>query len=115
MIIRKKLQSPSKKVVVLVCEGYINTGENAVAFENAVDQELQAKNYNLILNLAAVSNIDVTGLGKIIASYQKTKKSGGCTKLLSPSMKIWRLLRSLNLLSVFEIFTDENEAVKSFD
>jgi anti-sigma B factor antagonist len=75
---------------------------------------VRAGRKKLIANLADVSYVDSAGLGAIVHSYSSVSKEGGKLKLLNASKRIRDLLSITKLLTVFEIYDSEADAVKSF-
>jgi anti-sigma B factor antagonist len=67
-----------------------------------------------VLNLADVPYVDSAGLGEIVRTYTTVSKQGGTLKLLNLTKRITDLLSITKLLTVFETFDNENEAVRSF-
>ena len=67
-----------------------------------------------MLNLADVPYIDSAGLGEIVRTYTTVSRQGGSLKLLNLTKRITDLLAITKLLTVFETFDTENDAVKSF-
>ncbi|MGE0702774.1 MAG: STAS domain-containing protein, partial [Vicinamibacterales bacterium] len=68
----------------------------------------------IILNLADVPYVDSAGLGEIVRTYTTVSRQGGSLKLLSLTKRITDLLSITKLLTVFETFETESDAVKSF-
>ena len=68
----------------------------------------------VLLNLGEVSYVDSAGLGEIVQSYATVTKNGGSLKLVNVTKRIKDLLSITKLLTVFETFESENEAVRSF-
>jgi anti-sigma B factor antagonist len=68
----------------------------------------------IVLNLAGVPYVDSAGLGEIVGSYTTVSRQGGSLKLLNLTKKITDLLAITKLLTVFETFDSESEAVRSF-
>ena len=68
----------------------------------------------IVLNLADVPYIDSAGLGEIVRTYTTVSRQGGSLKLLNLTKRITDLLSITKLLTVFETFDSENEAVRSF-
>jgi anti-sigma B factor antagonist len=69
---------------------------------------------NLLLNLADVNYVDSAGLGAIVHAYATVKNQGGNLKLLNLTKRIRDLLSITKLLTVFESYDNEAEALKSF-
>jgi anti-sigma B factor antagonist len=68
----------------------------------------------LVLNLHSAPYIDSTALGEIVRAYTSALRQGGCLKLLNVTPRVHELLVITKLLTVFDLFDDEAEAVKSF-
>ena len=58
--------------------------------------------------------IDSAGLGEVVRTYTTVSRQGGSLKLLNLTKRITDLLSITKLLTVFETFDSENEAVQSF-
>jgi anti-sigma B factor antagonist len=67
-----------------------------------------------VLNLEAVPYIDSAGLGEIVRTYTSISRQGGKLKLLNVSKRIYDLLVITKLVTIFDSYEDEAEAVKSF-
>ncbi len=99
---------------ILDLNGRITAGEEATSFRAAV-QRLQGNGpLSLILNLADVEYIDSTGLGAIVIASTSVRKGGGNVKLLNLNKRTVELLVMTKLATIFEIFSDETDAVNSF-
>jgi anti-sigma B factor antagonist len=68
----------------------------------------------IVLNLAEVPYVDSAGLGEIVRTYTTVSRQGGSLKLLNLTKRISDLLSITKLLTVFETFDSESEAIKSF-
>jgi anti-sigma B factor antagonist len=94
--------------------GRITLGEGASTFRDAV-RDLAAKgNKKLLLNLSEVSYIDSSGIGEMVSGFTSVTNSGGQLKLLGLSKRVKDLLQITKLYTVFEVFDDETEAIRSF-
>jgi len=104
----------SGDVTILVVEGKILLGEGDVQLKRKIDELIERKETKLLLNLANVPYMDSGGLGEIVRSYTTVKRAGGELKLLNATKRISDLLTITKLITVFEIFEEEGEAVKSY-
>jgi anti-sigma B factor antagonist len=68
----------------------------------------------ILLNLADVPYVDSAGLGEIVRTYTTVSRKGGKLKLLNLTKKIQDLLSITKLLTVFETYESEDEAVRSY-
>jgi anti-sigma B factor antagonist len=101
-------------VVVLDLKGRITMGEGDELLKDKVNSLVNQGHKKIILNLAEVPYIDSAGLGEIVRTYTTVSRQGGSLKLLNLTKRITDLLSITKLLTVFETFDAENEAVRSF-
>jgi anti-sigma B factor antagonist len=66
------------------------------------------------MNLAGINYIDSTGLGELVSGYRLIKSEGGELKLLNLNKKVTDLLQITKLYTVFDIHSQEAQAVASF-
>jgi len=102
------------EVVVLDLKGRITLGEGDQLLKDKMNSLVNQGRKRIILNLAGVPYIDSAGLGEIVGSYTTVSRQGGSLKLLNLTKKITDLLAITKLLTVFETFDSEDEAVRSF-
>jgi len=102
------------EVVILDLIGKITIGEGSVQLRDAVSNLLDAGRNRIILNLGGVIYVDSSGIGELVSRYTTTKNAGGRLKLLNLPKKIKDLLMITKLLTVFEIYEEEEAAVNSF-
>jgi len=101
-------------VVVLDLKGKITLGEGDELLKDKVNSLVNQGHKKVILNLADVPYIDSAGLGEIVRTYTTVSRQGGSLKLLNLTKRITDLLAITKLLTVFETFDAEADAVKSF-
>jgi anti-sigma B factor antagonist len=101
-------------VVILDLHGKILIGEGDDALREAVSKLAGSGKTKILLNLADVPYVDSAGLGEIVRTYTTVSRSGGKLKLLNLTKKIQDLLSITKLLTVFETYESEDEAVRSF-
>jgi len=104
----------SGDVVVLDLKGKITLGEGDELLKDKVNSLVNQGHKKIVLNLADVPYIDSAGLGEVVRTYTTVSRQGGSLKLLNLTKRITDLLSITKLLTVFETFDSENEAVKSF-
>jgi anti-sigma B factor antagonist len=68
----------------------------------------------VLLDLAWVKHIDSAGLGELIASHVTLDKKGGALKLMHMRESVHELMTITKLLTVFDVYDDEPEALASF-
>ena len=101
-------------VTILDLSGSVRMGEGAISLRNAIRGLNEQGNKKILLNLGAVKNIDSSGIGELIANYTTISRDGGQLKLLNLTDKIQNLLVITKLLTVFDSFDNEAEALNSF-
>lgn len=102
------------KVVILDIYGAISMGESKEKFVNKMDSLLLQQESNVLLNLAGINYVDSTGIGELVGYMSKFTQSNKHLKILKPHERVKKLLNITKLDTIFEIFEDEEEAVKSF-
>src|SRR6478736_8306404 len=101
-------------VTILDLNGKVTIGEGSVALRNAIRRLLGEGKNKILLNLGGVGYIDSSGIGELVSSYTAVNKEGGTLKLLKLTQKIQDLLAITKLLTVFDVFDEESEALSSF-
>jgi anti-sigma B factor antagonist len=101
-------------VTVMDAAGRITLGEGASAFRDAIRELVAKGNKKVLLNLGEVSYIDSSGIGELVSGFTTVTNSGGQLKLVGLSKRVKDLLQITKLYTVFEVFDDETEAVRSF-
>jgi anti-sigma B factor antagonist len=101
-------------VVVLDLKGRVTMGEGDELLKDKVNSLVNQGHKKIVLNLAEVPYIDSAGLGEIVRTYTTVSRQGGNLKLLNLTKRITDLLSITKLLTVFETFDSENDAVRSF-
>ena len=101
-------------VTILDMSGAVRMGEGSIALRNSVRTLVESGKTKVLLNLGGVKYIDSSGIGELIANYTTLTRQGGELKLLNLTDKIQNLLVITKLLTVFDAYNDEGEALNSF-
>jgi anti-anti-sigma factor len=101
-------------VTIIDIDGRVTVEDGADTFRDAVQQLVRQGRVKLVLNFHGAPYIDSTALGEIIRAYTSATRKGGTLKLLNVTARVHGLLVITRLLSVFDLFDAEAEAVKSF-
>jgi anti-sigma B factor antagonist len=104
----------SGAVTVLDLSGKITLGEDGNLLKDKLQSLLHQNKKNILFNLAQVSYVDSAGLGAIVSAYTTVTREGGTLKLANVTKKLQDLLSITKLLTVFETFDSEDEAVRSY-
>ncbi len=101
-------------IKILDCSGRITLGEGTMVVRNTVRELLNSNDKKIILNLAEVNYIDSSGIGELVSTYTTVTSNGGQLKLLGLTRKIQELLAITKLLTVFQVYEEEQPALDSF-
>ena len=101
-------------VTILDLKGKMTLGEGDELLKDKINSLLQQDKKQLLLNLENVPYIDSAGLGEIVRTYTTVSRQGGSLKLLGLTKRITDLLSITKLLTVFETYESESDAVRSF-
>jgi anti-sigma B factor antagonist len=101
-------------VRIMDIEGKITIGSGDVELRKQVEDSIGAGRINLLLNLGGVSHIDSSGIGEMVGCFTTLARKGGKMKLLNLTQKINDILQVTQLITVFDVFDNEAEAVASF-
>ena len=102
-------------VTILDMSGKVTIGEGSVALRNTIRRLLGEGKKKILLNLADVGYIDSSGIGELVSSFTAVNKESGSLKLLNLTQKIQDLLAITKLLTVFDTYDDEGEALASYE
>jgi len=100
-------------VLIVDCNGRIVFGEESANLRDTV-KKLITDNKHIVLNLSGVSYIDSGGLGTLVALYTSAQTNGGKIKLASLTPRVGDLLQVTKLVTIFEVYDNEEQAVQSF-
>ena len=101
-------------VTIIDAAGRITLGEAASAFRDTIRDYASKGNKKLLLNLSDVSYIDSSGIGELVSGFTTVTNNGGQLKLVGLSKRIKDLLQITKLYTVFDVYDDESQAVRSF-
>lgn len=101
-------------VTVLDIVGKLTIDQGAQHIKDKINSLLSQERTHIVLNLQNVPYIDSGGLGQLVASYGSVRKAGGALKLLNVNSRNHDLLSITRLVTVFESFDSETDAVQSF-
>ncbi|HYY56786.1 MAG TPA: STAS domain-containing protein [Pyrinomonadaceae bacterium] len=101
-------------VTVLDMDGKVTIGEGSVALRSAIRRLLEEGKKKILLNLAGVGYIDSSGIGELVSSYTAINKEQGQLKLLNLTQKLQDLLAITKLLTVFDVYENESDALNSY-
>jgi anti-sigma B factor antagonist len=101
-------------VTVVDLSGRITLGDGSALLRKTIRGLLQDERRKILLNLADVDYIDSSGIGELVSGFTAVKNQSGELKLLQLTKKVRDLLQITKLYTVFDIYSDENTAIRSF-
>jgi len=100
-----------ENIRIIELSGKITIGSGDVKLRELINTAVDDGQKNIILNLGGVSAIDSSGIGEMVACYTTVTNRGGQLKLMKLSPKINDILQVTQLITVFDVFDDEEEAI----
>ena len=100
-------------VLVVDCIGRIVFGDESSLIRETVKKAI-SENNRIVLNLGEISYIDSGGLGTLVGLRTSAQNAGGTIKLTNLTKRVGDLLQVTKLLTVFDVYNSEAEAVESF-
>ena len=101
-------------MTILDLSGKITLGEGDEVLREKIASLVDAGKNKMLLNLDGVPYIDSAGLGEMVRTYTTVSRQGGKLKLLNLTKRIEDLLSITKLLTVFETYDSEAEAIQSY-
>jgi anti-sigma B factor antagonist len=101
-------------VTILDLTGKMTLGEGDELLKEKINSLLSGGSKKIVLNLEGVPYIDSAGLGEVVRTHTTVSRQGGSLKLLNLTKRIEDLLSITKLLTVFDTYETEADAVKSF-
>ena len=99
-------------VTILDLDGKLVLGDGDGLLKDKVNSLIFQGQHQIVLNLGGVPYIDSAGLGQLIASSTTVARQGGQLRLLNVTKRVQDLLSIVKLLTVFDVYTSEADAVK---
>ncbi len=101
-------------VTVLDLKGKITLGTGDIALRNAVQDAINNGSKKIVINMRDVSTIDSSGVGELVSAYTSAANRGAKLRLATLPAKITDVLTITQLITVFDVYDTEDEAVRSF-
>ena len=98
-------------VHILDISGKIILGQGTMVVRNSIKDLLHSGVRKIVLNLAEVNYIDSSGVGELVSSFTAVAKDGGHLRLLNLAARVKEILAITKLLTVFQVFDNEQAAV----
>jgi anti-sigma B factor antagonist len=104
----------SQDVVILDLKGRLTAGLGDQILREAIDELLAENRRRILLNLSEVAFLDSAGVGELVSGLKTARRFGAELKLLNVGDRVYSTLEMARLLPTFEIYSDEEEAIRSF-
>ena len=101
-------------VTILQLIGRLELEDGDVVLRDAVNRLVEFGRLKLVLDMKDVTRLDSAGIGMLVSKLLTVRRAGGTIKILHPTERTNHLMNITKLTTVFEIFTNEDAAVRSF-
>ncbi len=101
-------------ITIVDLRGSIDLGEASLTLRRTIRDLVESARTKIILNLSQVNSLDSAGVGELAGAYVPVKSKGGELKFLNPTKKVHDMLKITQLDRVFEVYIDEQTAIRSF-
>lgn len=110
----KATSRTAEDVEIISLQGKITIGSGDTQLREVISNAVNAGKNKILLDLSGVTTIDSSGIGELVGSYTTATNRGGKLKLLHLPAKLNELLHVTQLITVFEVYENEAEAIASF-
>jgi anti-sigma B factor antagonist len=110
----KAISRTVEDVEIISLQGKITIGAGDTQLREVITNAVNAGKNKILLDLSGVTTIDSSGIGELVGSYTTATNRGGKLKLLHLPAKLNELLHVTQLITVFEVYENEQEAIASF-
>ena len=101
-------------ITIVDLRGSIDLGEASLTLRRTIRDLVESARTKIILNFSQVNSMDSAGVGELAGAYVPVKSKGGDLKFLNPTKKVYDMLKITQLDKVFEVYIDEQTAIRSF-
>jgi anti-sigma B factor antagonist len=101
-------------VVIVALQGKLTAGLGDQILRDTLDELLAESWRKILLNLSAITFLDSAGLGELVAGLKTARNLGAELKVVKASERVRTTLSIARLLPVFEVFEDEDAAIRRF-
>jgi anti-sigma B factor antagonist len=102
-------------ITLVDLSGRIALGEGSALLRKTIRDLIDEGKTKILLNLGDVNYIDSSGIGELVSGFTAVRSRGGELKLLNLTKKVHDLLQITKLFTVFDVYTEEHTAIKSFN
>lgn len=102
-------------ITIIDLSGRIALGEGSALLRKTIRDLLEDGQTKILLNLGDVNYIDSSGIGELVSGFTAVRNRSGELKLLNLTKKVHDLLQITKLFTVFDVYSDESIAVRSYE
>jgi anti-sigma B factor antagonist len=102
-------------VTVLDLSGQITFTQGDQILKDKINSLVHQGHKNILVNLGGVTHVDSAGLGELVGAYTTVTKAGGNMKLVNLTKRLHDLMSITKLLTVFDTFESEKDALTRFN
>jgi len=107
-------QRTSQGITVLELDGKLTTDKGAELLRDKITSIFSQGHSKVVLNMAGVPHVDSGGLGELVRCYLAAQRANGSVKLIGLNGRVVNLLTITKLITVFETYDTEQQALDSF-
>ena len=100
-------------VTILDVSGRVVAGEVSL-LRDSIRNVIAGGEKNIVLNLAEAPYMDSAGIGELVSALVAVRRQSGCLALLNLTRRVCHVLQIVKLLTVFQVFDNEAEALAAF-
>jgi anti-sigma B factor antagonist len=101
-------------ITIVDLRGNIDLGKASMTLRHTIRDLVESGRTKIILNFSQVTSMDSAGVGELAGAYVPVKSKGDELKFLNPTKKVYGLLQITQLDKAFEVYSDEQTALRSF-
>jgi anti-sigma B factor antagonist len=101
-------------IAIIDFSGKITLGEGSATLRRTIRELIDKGHRKIVLNLGDVDYIDSSGIGELVSGFTTVRNVQGELKLLHLTKRVHDLLQITRLFTVFDVQSDEDNALRSF-
>lgn len=98
-------------VTILDLDGNIIMGVGSVLLRDEIRRLIKEGKEKVLLNFAGIKYMDSSGIGELVSGLVAINRAGGQLRLFNLTERIEEVMSLSSLLSLFEIYDDEQQAL----
>jgi anti-sigma B factor antagonist len=102
------------RVTVVDVIGKLTLSESRTQLRDLIHVLSGTGHRKFLLNLAGVEYVDSDGMGELVRCYTTVRQTGGEMKLAQVNKRVADLLQITRLNTLFEIYSEEQAALRAF-